>query len=284
MVTLLLACAPDADTDAPDAIDWSAPPLEPELSVDGLEDAAHDAFTHRFMHPLAVYDWYLRIRDDLNAAPDVECPKPPSPSETDPRARVSNWRGSCTGEEYAVEGGWITTYYDVMDGDLAGTEVNLLFSLHGSHVADAAPIYLGGILIGRWSNAGGASRYTFEVRGTYHDGDEPGALSEGVSVGMTWDGTYSPLDGVRGTFDGSIGGPDGGIDLQEVTVDGTCGDGATGIVAIRDPSMGWWTVTLPDDCSGCGPASFAGTDMGTSCVGLAVATELNASIAASEAP
>ncbi len=41
-------------------------------------------------------------------------------------------------------------------------------------------------------------------------------------------------------------------------------------MGIRDPSGGWWTVTLDDDCSGCGALTWTdGTEYGEVCPGLA---------------
>lgn len=277
---VLAACGPTTDADSGvDGVDWAPPPPEPRIDVDGLDAAIEAVFRENGVNPLGVYGWYMGIVDDLTATGGEDCPAGLVDSEYDEGASTTFWKGDCAGERYIVAGGWLSTLWDLEADGLTGWRFNFLFSMRGRHVGTGEPVYAGGKLEGEFYEDGAGVRFDLALRGTFEDGLEPGGLRDGASVGLVWTGAWSPEDGVNGTFDGSIGGAEAGLDLEGITVDPACGPGAKGTVWIRDPGGGWWTIELPD-CGGCGTARFAGEEVGETCAGLVIAEQLDASFAA----
>ena len=114
----------------------------------------------------------------------------------------------------------------------------------------------------------------------FRDASAEGPLGRGVGLQLTASGGWSPQGGLRASFAGSIASDSLPLRLDEVTVDVMCGPGASGTLWARDPSTGWWTIEMAEDCTGCGPASFAGVEMGEACVGVGLAAGLTDSFAA----
>ncbi|MES2639260.1 MAG: hypothetical protein V4850_07240 [Myxococcota bacterium] len=65
----------------------------------------------------------------------------------------------------------------------------------------------------------------------------------------------------------------GAVYLSEVAWDAETCPGATGEIAVRDPGGWWYSIHLDEDCSGCGPLTYVGEDLGRACVGLGSALE-----------
>lgn len=279
MLALLAACAdpdgaPAVDTAADPVVDWSAPAVEPELAVEDLDAALSETFRQHVVHPRRVFDWYWGILHDVARDDDADCPHLPTESETTPGTAVSLWDGECAGAEYEVEGGWIATFYGVDPEVSEVSGASVLFSMRGAHVEGGEEIYAGGTLVASWGGGPGGDEFSYALAGTYLDAGEQGAMGEGISVRLDWTGTRPEGGALQGTFEGALGGGVGGIELTDVTIDPACGPGAVGTLAVRDPSSGWWEVVLADDCSGCGPATFAGEERGESCIGLLLTDEL----------
>jgi hypothetical protein len=75
-------------------------------------------------------------------------------------------------------------------------------------------------------------------------------------------------DAASVTFYGGVSRAEQALYVSEATWDASACPGATGEVRVRDPGGWWYTVTLDEDCSGCGTLSYVGQDLGTACLDL----------------
>ena len=280
---LALACvAVSEDSGTPSAevpdVSWEAPPIAPVYGIAELEELVGASVEESLVHPAVLTRWLLDTGDVLRSEGQGVCPGAVEESSTQPGVLVDSWFGDCETEGYWINGGWLATYA-LGDDARTDADVQILLSLVGT-VGDEGEVHHGGIVVGNWMSSEGNFVFDYEVAGDFRDASAEGPLGRGVGLQLTASGGWSPQGGLRASFAGSIASDSLPLRLDEVTVDVMCGPGASGTLWARDPSTGWWTIEMAEDCTGCGPASFAGVEMGEACGGVGLAAGLTDSFAA----
>jgi hypothetical protein len=125
--------------------------------------------------------------------------------------------------------------------------------------------------------SGDAERWTRHL-GTWAYAGHDGLLDDGVSgVLDQWHTRSGGEDRLR--IDGSVQFRGASLRFDELVVglDGACEGRATGALALRAPTGGWYRVDMGETCSACGDAVFEGREsLGEVCPDLAVLTEQGA--------
>lgn len=123
------------------------------------------------------------------------------------------------------------------------------------------------------SSSGDAERWTRHL-GTWAYAGDPGLLDEGVSgVLDQWHRRAAGADTLQ--VDGSVQfrGNSLRFDDLEVGLDGACAGRATGALALRAPTGGWYRVDLGESCGTCATAVFEGREtIGEVCLDLSAVT------------
>lgn len=279
-LVLLLACASAApDPEPPGTTPLGADPgLEPLYEVGELEGAAEQAFIEGMVSPITVATWFAALLDGLAEAPG--CPHRDSLPDG-AEGWSSYWKGECEGADHTVWGGWLVSEQRTQVGPTMLYEARHLYSFRGS-TRDGGDLEAGAQLQLSWGMGAEDVRVFQLLMGTLVDPLAAAPLSSGVSIGVVWDGTWVPDRGFVGTVTGPYAGADSAVELSLDFQDGL--PYPVGEVRLRDPTTAWWTVELPADGSGCGPASYGGEERGESCVGQVVGDALQAMIDADLAP
>lgn len=247
---------------------FELPPIEAQYTAAEAEASAQAVLAAVPMSPYWLHDWLLAGIADLGGG--AGCPDPEYPSE-DPEAWTLYWSGDCAGERVRLFGD-VIAYSTVSEGVDSTLHSRWdLFSLLGETVEGGEEVYAGGHVLADWTDAGEFATLKLFWGGEYSDPSSDGPMGQPLGGGIEIVGGYHPVAGLKGTLTGGLANDAGAVDLRDLTV----GDGAiTGEIAIRDPSTGWWVLTLAEDGGGCGELSFEGVVAGSSCLGQDVAEAL----------
>lgn len=273
---LLVACAPaDSDKETPGSPDAPAdsgldsglggdvPDLEPSWTATELEAAVVAALAYGLPEPMTMRRWFFDIAHISDGTYDeVDCPSvPPTVDETGIDAM---WLGSCSSDEYTLNGGWIySEETDPETGRLLGTG---LYTLTGEY-PDGTEIVAGGSFYLSWEAVTGGTHSNLKLGGTFHDPTEMGWLGQGVSSGVELEGEI-----VNGTASAEIDGSVGIGDEDFLYFDNVlfrsehCGTLPYGSLLVRDPSSVWITVEFDETCPTCGAATWGDQELGEVCV------------------
>lgn len=266
MFLLLLACAPPAtvpEVRTPEEpVDLGLPTLEteavtPEWTPEDAVVAIASALAGDFPSPLLVRgslnDWFRHG--------DGGCPGPGT------FMAGPSFEG-CTSQQ-----GWyylgVGGYNETASRDEVGgfVELNMMGDL--TIVApNGDTIDVGGHWITRLREA--PASWSTVLNGTWHEpGSDADWLATGISAWLDYAGTAG-LDGRRATLDGAL-------TLRGTTLrfhglalgeDG-CGAVPKGIVDVRDPGGGTWSIDFGDTCTPCGVMTFEGEAVDTvACLAL----------------
>lgn len=175
----------------------------------------------------------------------------------------------------AYEGGWIYTKErrpEADGGELQDFRFIASFTITDP---DLVPYIRGGEIrttVTRTPDGSGRFYSVIGGRWSYAPSDSWVGLDQSVAVDLQGERTPAGDQVVLS------GGLDGDVTLyvRDLTFDpGVCGGLPVGEVLLRDPTFYWHTITLTDDCTGCGEASWAGLPEGEVCVGdtLAMAVQ-----------
>jgi hypothetical protein len=285
-----LACgcaepSPTAQIPCPEpdpVVDWDAPTLEPEIALEDLDRVVVRTMEDGVVHPAALRRWFLDLlarMSDPGAIGDPACPVPLATDPDTTEADANNWSGTCRRGDLTIEGGWVTTFGHI-PGD-RGRDLQwtwLILSFTGRY-DDGRTLHAGGRVTTITGTDATDESFYLEAAGSFLDEGAEGPLAAGVSAGEVWRGGYGPRTGLRGEFTGPIGSGDAQLNLPSLVLDPACGEAPRGTLQVRDPSSGWWTVALADDCSGCGAVYWGEERRGETCVGSAVRQALDASFA-----
>lgn len=173
------------------------------------------------------------------------------------------------------EGGWI--YTKERRSDPNGVELQDFRFIASFTITDPdqVPYIRGGEIrttVTRTPDGSGRFYSVIGGRWSYAPSDSWVGLDQSVAVDLQGERTPAGDQVVLS------GGLDGDVTLyvRDLTFDpGVCGGLPVGEVLLRDPTFYWHTITLTDDCTGCGEASWAGLSEGEVCIGdtLAVAVQ-----------
>ncbi len=255
---------------------YVAPVLLPVATVSEVEADLDMVLEQGVFLPFDLHLWF---EDLLNEAEgdDRSCPhRVRAPDEESNWTMF--WSGTCVTPRREFVGDTIS-YVEVERGVETHVQIWDLFSLTGTDLATGAPIVAGGNTLFTWFVSGAAAQFNTFWGGRYHDPSSAGPFAGEQSAGLKLDGMYSGRDGLAATVSGGLAVGGATVDFRDVVFTAGCA-GPSGVIGVRDPGGGWWTLTLPDDCSGCGPLSFEGTAHGSSCAGLALAERLEADVLA----
>lgn len=280
MILILAACvdpegvAPESPADTAERLADTAPILPaPDLVAQfdqaGVEAALVSAASNGMIWPLQLHAWYEGLMDDTQLGRGI-CPVR-NPSKEDPEVWTSYWSGPCEGRHYTIDGDWIA--YVTRRGTAEGEEfmASDLWSLTGTVTATGEEVYAGGHAELHWESTATSATFELFYGGQYLDPSWVGPMRTGVDGGLWVRGNLDVATGFDGQLAGAVLGAGNAIDFRTVTF--SRGAPADGVIAVRDPSSGWWTITLGHD--GCGPLDWQGTVVGTTCI----ANELTAILA-----
>ncbi len=165
------------------------------------------------------------------------------------------------------EGGWIYTKATTPDPQ-GNLPVELRFLASFTLVdPDGLPYIRGGETrahIVHTPDGSGEYFYKLGGRWSYPAADSWVGLDQ--SAAMEMKGTRTAAGDallLQGGIDGTLE-----VYVRDLTFDpAVCGGLPVGELLVRDPTWYWHTITLTDDCSGCGQAEWAGAAEGEVCVG-----------------
>jgi hypothetical protein len=277
---LLVACGPSLGAD-PAALDtgaaeagWSSEPPLPTYAVDALDGVVATLMAERVAHPILVGDWFVSTVEPVLGSTVAGCPLDWSEPQGMSGTLYNTWAGVCDDAGVRFHGVWIATVVDRVEGANTYASYDLLYSFDGVR-ADGSTLVAGGALRASEStDPQGITVFAYVMDGVVSDDGAQGALGGGISTALDWSGSIDADGKLRGSFDGPLGGGGDALEMVGVEVDPACGDGPTGALRLRDPSGAWWELSLADDCSGCGTASWLGEDVGDTCAGQVVQSAL----------
>lgn len=285
IVALLLACARDpADTGAGDTDPvLVAEDLVPELAPDDVPALFSAALRDDAWLPTDVYTWVDALLDDLEQDPFPLCHRTPSDQ---PGWTTFALPDGCMGTKYRMGGALFVSQEDRLgDFDRHVQSVHL-YSAYGELVDGSGEVTAGGNAALIFTISAGSMTLNAKHGGSFADPSAEDTLRDGVSGNVIVDGTLHREAGeFEGTLEAAFGGATA-IALRDLAFGPGC-PAPTGEVRLRDPSSGWWTVALADDCSGCGELRFGDAGYGEVCVGAdvkRVVGERLAAFASREAP
>jgi hypothetical protein len=269
-VILLFACTDPGADSAPVVVSdeevFTTDPLEPVLAVDDLVPILASVMSDSFYTPLDISVWtdalMAGVADDGPSCPSYDI------SADAEGAWTSFWGGACDGEAYNVAGDW---QYTVQRTERSGSVETFVLELHsvwGETVPDGREFAAGGALRVSLTTSLGTTAMDMEYAGSYREEGHSGPLGDGVSGTLQVLGDLTEA-GFVGTLDGSVYGERASVEFVDLEFTEGCRSPA-GEVMIRDENSGWWSVMLPDDCLGCGPASYAGVEYDEVCIGPVV--------------
>ena len=277
---LLAACADPTTESVPVVVSdeevFTTEPLASALSLEDIEPIVSETMAESFYTPIDTYLWTGQLIEGV--ADDGEgCPTY-TVNEEVPGTWTSFWYGACHGNAYDISGDW---QYTVQRTQLNEQESELfvleLHSVWGETVPGGDFFAAGGHLRFSWITFPGMASMDMEQTGGYQQVGRTDALGDGVSGGLTIQGDLTE-EGFVGTLDGSVYGARASVEFVDLEYAEGC-DSPAGRVLVRDTNSGWWTVDLPDDCTGCGPASYAGVEYGEACIGPVLHDSLDAHLA-----
>jgi hypothetical protein len=246
----LLACAagpPDDSTAAPDPTEDIAVDVVAEWSAAELEAALDSVLTAPVPDVRDARDAYLAAL----AMGDADCPGSPD------QLGGADLRGCTTDSGYSYAG--VATYMtDPSGGFVLSGDFEIL-------TPDGRRFVGGGALSEGIFDGGWNTRWT----GIWSlEGDE-GWLGHGVGAWWTESGGEGPQGPWVELADGLTYG-DVSLWFDRLRHDlGTCPDGASGVLRVRDPSGGWFSLDYGDTCAPCAALSFEGEPLGESCPAIA---------------
>ena len=290
MAIMLMACtgagSPPSDGTSPVETDtgstssyFEVQPLDPELDASEMEGAITAAIDGSIIMPLDLFRWSMGVVDDVAQTKDPDCPQWED-SPTIENTQISNWFGECSGSAYAVDGGWLLSLTLNEDVEAASYSLSTseLYSFQGEAVADGGKLQAGGKGHHRWDHFPGVSIFDLRWSGTFLDESADGPLKDGISGSVIFHGRIDS-DGVfTAELDGVSSGGGGALSFGLLEFQEGC-KGPVGTLKVRDPSSGWWTLEMSEDCSGCGPLSWYGEAHGDLCVGESLTSFLTDRIA-----
>lgn len=263
----LLACVaevPDSGkTESDSAVYFEATPLTAEWSANDVESAIRESAERGLHLPVDTVAWVETLIDDLSTGTGT-CPQLEPSADVD-GAYTSYWYGECLGQIYELAGDWQVQLFKKKGDGSSTYSASELHSFTGTALANGSDVGGGGFAWMEWQASDAGALVTMGSGGHWVDGSRSDALAEGVSAALDVGGAIVPEVGFVGDIIGITGTSEAPVELALTYVDG-CAGGA-GQVRVRDPSSGWWEITLDEDCSGCGNLSFAGNLSGTACVG-----------------
>ncbi len=272
------SCAPESPRDSTqpeaqetgdtgyEAID--VPTLTPTWGPDEVELAFSDVLSSGLPEPVTMRDWLfdlLHIWDGTWA--DVTCP---STTPTVGEGEVhSTALAGCTGELYALNGGWI--YDEELNPENGHLLASGLFTLTGEYTSGVQFSLGGSFYLGSWDDSGSLHNI-FKLGGTFEEPTQPGWLGRGVSSGVELEGSVQDGELQSAKLVGALGvGDESFVYFDEVVFDSqNCSGLPRGTVLIRDPSTLWLTMVFPETCSSCATLSYDGAELGEVCMGDAL--------------
>ncbi len=239
---------------------FPAPEIPPELDLAGVEAAFREASTQGLVWPLDLHAWFEGLMDDSLAGAG-SCPVRVF-SKDDPETWTSYWSGPCTGRHYTILGVWIAyvTRRASADGEeLIATD---LWSLTGEVTASGEEVYAGGHADIEWTRTGDTASFATFYGGQYRDPLWHGAIAAGTEGGIQISGEVDETSGFSGVVNGGVMGGSAYIEFRDVAYAGMLP--TSGEVGVRDPSSGWWTLSVGPD--GCGAVAWGAEVVGDTCV------------------
>lgn len=272
-----IACTPDpAAADPHDTtVAFQPTPLEASYAPEDVDAAVASVLAADLFLPIDLYAWFDTLFSDVASA-GTSCPARET-SADDPLLWTSYWSGTCTGTTYTVSGDWQITERREVRGSELHLSVLELHSFVGETLPDHDVVRGGGNANIQWIASHDTATFALTFGGSYSDPSASGAIVDGVTAVLSMAGTWWAARGYSGTLSGPLGGEDASLDFRDLVFTSGCAS-PVGTLALRDPSSGWWTVDLTDDCSGCGALAFDGTDAGTACPGVVITDALEARI------
>lgn len=277
---LFAACADPTTESVPVVVSdeevFTSDPLESSLALEDIESIVVETMAESFYTPIDTYLWTGQliegVADDGDGCPSYE------ESEDAPGAWTSFWFGTCRGEAYDVTGDW--QYMVQRTQPTADQEELFVLELHsvwGETIPGGDFFNAGGQLRIQWVTAPGFATMDMDYAGGYQQDGRTDALGDGVSGALAIRGDLTE-EGFVGTLDGSIYGARASVEFVDLDYAIGCSS-PTGTVLVRDTNSGWWTIELPDDCTGCGPASYSGEEYGEVCIGRVLHDSLDTRLA-----
>ncbi len=258
---------------------YDVPVLIPVTTVAEVEADLDTVLTQGLFFPFELHRWFDQLLDDADGAA-LGCPRRDR-SADDEADWTLYWSGFCDTGVRELAGDVIADVRSDV-GESTSMQAWDLFSLTGTDLGTGGAIVAGGNTTFSWSVLPGAAQFNTFIGGRYHDPGSEGPLAFQQSAGLTIDGLYGGRDGLVATVSGGLSVGEATVDFREISLTSACA-GPSGVIGVRDAGSGWWALTLSDDCSGCGPLSFEGTDYGSSCAGLILAERLKADVLAAVA-
>jgi hypothetical protein len=236
-----------------------------------VEIAGAAALESGMILPFELPRWVEGLIDEF-ADDDSEFCRHPRESEDKENTWTLFGRVNCTGSVHQLFGGWLleTTRETVEETGAQRLDVVHLYSLWGEVLATGETVEAGGALQLTVETAGDTLTLDLHYGGHYVNPAWDGLIARPVSAIVIGSGTFDRSSGFSGTLEGSVEGEGEQVQLDGITFTAGCA-APSGTLRVRDPSAGWWAVTLVDDCRGCGPLDWEGEVVGESCLGLTLA-------------
>lgn len=262
LVSCFLACQASPDdsvqAEAPAGTPFTAPELHPIWTSAEAQEHAQAALDLGWPAPGVLADTFWGLVADYG---DAVCPGEDALS-------TPNLQG-CTADSGATFAGLAVWNY------MTDTPTTQDWILSGDLVIvtpDGREFVGGGSAGARAQVQGGTTRVSTDVRGTWRFEGADAWLGEGVSdvfraMGEITDARSQVL------LDGVVGVGTAAMDLREVALASDVCDGhAIGVMAVRDPSGGWFELDSTDRCDGCFDVTWAGEPVDDICLDLRPAT------------
>jgi hypothetical protein len=243
---------PPADTSGDTTSDPGVTPPDPAWTADEVEVRLNAGISLGFPDPFHPIDVYA---DLLRTGGTYDCP---GTGDLNLEESFSGCTAS-TGYLFAGQAYWTGSVEGDRDVDLKGD----------CYIIDPDGNWFvgGGELAYAETTADGTHTWSAEVAGTWGYPLSEGWTAETPSVALFYEGSEGAEATLR--IEGGYARPDAQMYFDGVAF-GECGDAPTGAVRLRDPTGYWYTVTF-DGCTGCGPVTFEGEELGEACVDLTAA-------------
>ena len=237
-----------SDTAEPDTgtpVDPGIEPGEAQWSLDEVQSAIEQTLDAGFFGPQAIRGVFL----ERMAHGDGRCP--------DSLVQISDhFVFGCTTDD-----GWwfagIATYeeYDLPE-PWEGTGEEWALSGDFEIIDPDGPVFRVGGETGRDQPSDGV--WQGKVQGSWTQEDHaPPWIAGGISAMLTVTGSLN-ADASKAVLHGGLGIGETSLYFEHLRwKEGGCWEHPTGTIMVRDPSQYWWSLTLDDDCTGCGMLSYA---------------------------
>jgi hypothetical protein len=243
------------------------------LAPEEVEPLVEQFLAEELVLPMDTHTWFMGVLADLETGSGT-CPAWEVSAENPAQVSIF-WAGTCTGSTYQATGTYAVRQLDELSPERHALHSVQLWSMEGEILTGT-----GGRLAASgqselaWSQAEASATIRASVLGSFADAAGPPQLRAGVDPAVTVSGQFRWTDGFEGTLTGAAGMDERALAFDDVGFSGTCGANS-GALGVRDPGGGWWRVDLADDCSGCGPLSYGGVQMGEVCAGAQLAERLD---------